>query len=281
MRRKEVTRRITSVAEVRASSHAHRGRVGRQIDERSASSDETGYSEAYFNHMDSELATVEGNLVVAEDEHVRKQIQISQAQEQSEKLASSVYDKQTSARQIMVGLYGPELQFALAAVSGNTPIGPQTLPEQVDQTVKLLRNPEGETPAEKVGGVDVNFGVMADSLEGDLGRYRSSRVELERLRKEGDATRLATNQAIEAFDQVFPWVASSLVGTFRLVGERDLANRIRTSVRRVTRRREEEQEETAESADSASEPNAASPPPGESTAEPSATPVETPAPAES
>ena len=121
---------------------------------------------------------------------------------------------------------GPEHLFELAAVSGSTPKGPQTLPD-VDQTVKLLRNPEGDTPTVKVNGVTINFGTVADDLEGGLEGYRTSRVELERRRKEGDATRLATNQAIEAFDQVFPWVAASLEGTFRLVGERKLANRIR------------------------------------------------------
>ncbi len=245
MRRKDVDRRLGSIAEVRASVHAHRGQIGRQLEERPASPSEGAYSQAYFDHMEAELATVESNLTTAEDAHVRKQIQVSKVRQRSEELTSSVYDKQTSARQILVGLFGSKHQFALTAASGSTPQGPQTLPEQVDQTVKLLRNPAGDTPAKKVGGVDVDFGIMADDLELDLGQYRFSRTELERLRKEGDATRLATNQAIEAFDQVFPWVASSLEGTFRLVGERDLADRIRTSIRRVTRRQAEQEEEQA------------------------------------
>ncbi|MCP3996638.1 MAG: hypothetical protein GY722_16505 [bacterium] len=216
--------------------------------------------------MEAELATVESNLTTAEDAHVRKQIQVSKVRQRSEELASSVYDKQTSARQILVGLYGSKHQFDLAATSGSTPQGPQTLPSQVDQTVKLLRNPEGEAPAKKVGGVDVDFGVLADDLETDLEQYRSSRVDLERRRKEADATRLATNRAIEAYDQVFPWVASSLVGIFRLVGEHDLADRIRTSVRRVTRRREEDEEASGEPASgeppaAPSEPEEATPPP--------------------
>ncbi len=274
MRRVDVTRRLTAVSEVRASTGAHRDRVGRQLDERPALTPEGAYSQAYFDHMDSELAKVEQDLVEAEDVHVRKQIQISQAQQESEQLTSIVYDKQTSARQILVGLYGSEHQFELAAVSGKTPQGPMTLPEQVDQTVKLMRNPEGETPAVKIGGVEINFGVMADDLETDLGRYRASRVELERRRKEGDATRLASNQAIEAFDQVFPWVASSLQGTFRLVGERDLADRIRTSARQVTRRRDGEEEEPE--SDSSSEPSNPEPSSGDSVAQPSEPSAQTP-----
>ncbi len=241
MRRKDVTRRKTSIAEVRASVHAHRGRVGQQLDERPASPGEGAFSQAYFDQMDGELATVERNLVAAEDEHVRKQIQVVQARELSEELTAGVYDKQTSARKVLAGLFGSKHEFKLAAVSGRTPQGPQTLPEQVDQTVKLLRNPEGEKPAVRVSGVDIDFGVMADDLETGLGGYRASRVELDRRRKEADATRLKTNQAIADYDGVFPWVARSLEGLFRLVGEHDLAERIRTSVRRVTRRTREDE----------------------------------------
>ncbi len=262
MRRKEVTRRKTSISEVRASVHAHRGRIGRQLGERPAAPGEAAYSQAYFDHMDAELARVESGLIEAEDEHVRKRIQVSRARQVSEDLASVVYDKQTSARQILAGLYGSKHEFELGAMSGKTPQGPTTLPEQVDQTVKLLRNPEGETPAKKVGGVDVDFTGLADDLEGGLEHYRSSRVEFERRRKEADATRLESNQAIAEYDRVFPWVASSLEGLFRLVGERDLADRIRTSVRRVIRRQGEDGEPKPE------EPNAgdsaAGQPPAES-----------------
>ncbi len=271
MRRKDVTNRKTSIAEVRASVHAHRGRIGRQLEERPAAPGEAAYSQAYFDHMDAELAAVESDLVQAEDQHVRKQIQVSQVRKQTDEIASAVYDKQTAARQILVGLYGSEHQFELAAVSGKTPQGPTTLPEQVDQTVKLLRNPEGEVPAKRVGGVDVDFTGLADDLETGLGQYRSSRVELERRRKEADATRLEANLAIEAYDQVFPWVASSLQGLFRLVGERDLANRIRTSVRRVTGHRSDGQEESAPEPPAAGDPDGGQPP-AESSAPAEATP---------
>ncbi len=267
MRRKEVTRRLKSIAEVRASVQAHSESVGRQLEERPAAPPEGAYGQAYFVHMDAELARVQSGLVQAEDVHVRKQIQVSKTRNASEDLASVVYDKQTSARQILAGLYGSKHQFELGAMSGKTPQGPTSLPEQVDQTVKLLRQPEGEPPARKVDGVDVDFTGLADDLEGGLAAYRSSRVELDRRRKEADATRIASNQAIAESDRVFPWVAQSLGGLFRLVGERDLADRIRTSVRRVTRHGSQDGEEPASEEPNAgestapSEPAEAAPPP--------------------
>ena len=45
-----------------------------------------------------------------------------------------------------------------------------------------------------------------------------------------------SNAAIAELNGVFPWMSRSLEALFILVGERELAERIRTSRRRVTRR---------------------------------------------
>ena len=69
-----------------------------------------------------------------------------------------------------------------------------------------------------------------------------------------------TNDA--EYDGVFPWVARTLEGLFRLAGEFELADRIRTSARRVTRRQaaeaEEKEPEESASEDSATEEASAS-----------------------
>lgn len=245
MRRKQVSRRLGAVAEVRASLAAHRGSIVAQLDERlpSPPAEAVPSYRAYFDHMDHELAQVERRLVAAEDRHVRKLVRVAQLRRRRQELADGVYDKQTSARQILAGLYGSDRNFELAAISGKTPQVTQVLAEQVDQTVKLLRNPEGERPSERIDGVDLRFDTMATDLEGDLKELRGLRVQLERTRKEADATRILTNEAIVEFDRVFPWVAQTLEGLFSLVGEFKLADRIRTSIRRVTRKQGESQEE--------------------------------------
>ncbi len=266
MRRKKVLRRIVSIAEVRASLHTHRKRVGRKVDERPASADADPFSQAYFDHMDQELATVERDVIKAEDAHVRKLVLIVQARRNTEEVASDLYGKQTSARQVLGGLYGSDRELELAAVSGRTPQAARALAEQVDQTVKMLRNPQGNEPPRKVAGVSVDFDVMADDLEGGRKVLRRSRAGLERARKAADGTRILTDEAIAEYDRVFPWVASSLEGLFRLAGEHDLADRIRTSVRRVTRKRDEKDDAEAEEAtavESAAEETTEGPPPAE------------------
>ena len=116
MRRKEVSRRLKSVAEVRASGHVHRDLVGRELDKRPAAQQAGAFSQPYFDNMDGELATIESDLVTAEDAHVRNLVRVVQLRRESTELASGVYEKQTSARQILVGLYGSERDYELAAV---------------------------------------------------------------------------------------------------------------------------------------------------------------------
>ncbi len=237
MRRKEVSRRLTSVAEVRASQDAHRSQIGAKLDVRPAAQNAGALSQPYFDHMDGELATIEQDLITTEDAHVRNLIRIVQLRRESTELTSEVYGKQTSARQILVGLYGNDSAYELAAASGNTPRVNQTLAMQVDQTVKLLRDPAAVQPSAKVAGVTVELGTMADDLEGNRQLLLGKRTDLQRTVKAADGTRALVKVAIKEFDRVFPWVASSLESTFRLAGEHDLADRIRTSRRRVTRRR--------------------------------------------
>ncbi len=247
MRRIEVSRRSGSAQEVRASLAAHRGRIGDNMDAQRPVSPETGFSyQVMFDHMDGELAKVESRLVETEDQHVRQLARISQLRRQRDQGATGVYEKQIAARGILAHLYGKDRDFEVAAVSGKTPQFSKSLAEQVDQTVKFLRNPEGEVPSEKIAGVGVDFAIMADDLESGQKQLIEVRADLVQATKEADGTRQTTNQAIQEFDLVFLWVARSLEALFRLAGEQELANRIRTSLRRVTRRQADQEEEPAE-----------------------------------
>ncbi len=261
MRRIEVSRRFGSVEEARASLAAHRGRIGDKLDVERPASPETGFSyQAMFDHLDGHLAQIQRQLVEAEDRHVRQLVVIQQLRRQRDQGATAVYDKQTAARGVLAHLYGREHGFEVAAVSGTTPQSSRVLAEQVDQTVKLLRQPEGESPSTRIAGVGVDFTVMADDLENGQQQLIAVRADLVRANKVADGTRQATHRAIQEFDLVFLWAARSLEELFRLAGERELADRIRTSVRRVTRRQAEPEDEPAESQASPSSDPAADEP---------------------
>ncbi len=237
MRRKQVLHRLKSLAEVQAALGAHREKIGRELDARlPAREGETFSYQSQFDHMSDELATIETKLIANEDAHVRQQVRITKLKQKDQGLTTDLYSKQISARRVLRGLYGPEHDFPLAATSGSTPRETQILKEQVDQTVKMLRNPEDPLPEVKIAGVAIDFPAMADDLEGTLATLRTTRVELGLKIKEADDTRAQTNAAIAEYNRVFPLVATNLETAFRLVGETELADRIRTSRQRVTRR---------------------------------------------
>ncbi len=248
---KGVSRRFRSVREVRASLRAHRDIVGEQLVERPvaqllvARSDGAFSYQPYFDHVDEELAAIEHELTVANDAHVRNLIKIADYRRQSEELTADVYDKQVAARQVLVGAYGSGRDFALAATSGKTPRFSETLADQVDQTVKLLRKPPVAEPRKRIRGVEVDLEEMADDLEDSLEQLLVARTHFQDTRKKADGTRAVTKAAKKQFDASFPWLAGGQESFFRLAGERELADRIRTSTRRVTRRQAEDPEEEA------------------------------------
>ncbi len=280
MRRKEVSKRSKSIAEVRASVGAHRARVGDKLDRRAAAQNVEAFSyQSFFDHMDRELAQAQRNLVTAEDDHVRQLVLIARLRRETRALTASVYSKQIAARRVLSGLYGTERQFELGAIEGRTPVSAQVLAEQVDQTIKILRDPGGDLPATLVQGVVVDFTILASDLEAEVAKLVSSSEAFQRGLKATDATRILTNKAITEADRVFPWVAGSLENCFRLADERELADRIRTSLRRVTRRKVEKGTESAESSTGGSSSGESSPDDSPGGASPQATSPATDVPA--
>jgi len=147
MRKKEVSKRWQSIAEVRASLGVHRAHIGDKLDQRAEAQSVEAFSyQPFFDHTDGELARVQRQLVTAEDDHVRQLVRLVGLRRQTRDLAAGVYDKQVAARRILSGLYGDDRKFELAAIEGATPQAAQVLAEQVDQTVNLLLDPGAAVP---------------------------------------------------------------------------------------------------------------------------------------
>jgi hypothetical protein len=271
MRSRGVFLRLTSIEEVQASLRTFGGRIAALLDAQLGSLDaglpEDGGApfvyQQVFDQLGARLEAVRLVLVEAEDEHVRQQARISSLQSDSERYFAELYSQQVGVRQILAGTFGADRGFELAAISGNTPRGRKDLEEQVDQTVKLLRVPAVEIPEPRIRrGAHLDFVELADGLEDAKSDLRDARAELLRARKAGVQTMLVKRAAMADADRVFPAAAGTLEGFFRLVGEAELADRIRTSIRRVTRRQgsEDEEDVAAEEASTDVEPTEASVP---------------------
>lgn len=261
MKKKNFSKRRRSLREVRASVHTHRDKVGSLLEQRPAAlalatPDGGVFScKPHFDLMDGELVTLDRGLVAADDAHTRNLVRIVELRKESEDLTADVYEKQVSARRVLSGTYGSGHDFELAAIEGATPQFSETLAGQVDQTVKLLREPAAAEPSKKIRGVELDREEMAEDLKENLGKLLDARTQLQRTRKAADGTLVELKAARKRFDKTFPWVAGNLESLFRLAGEFELADRIRTSTRRVTRRQADPEEEATEEAAS---PEAAS-----------------------
>ena len=231
--------RIRAAGEVRASLGTFGGRVIGLLDGRRSlpppAEGEPGFTyQGLFDLLDEELATVQQGLVEAEDDHLRKKIQVAQLRTTGEDLTATLYDQQVAARRAIAAAFGTDRSFEVAAVSGDTPRELWGLVDQVDQTVKILQEPAAELPEVIVEG-GVNLATFADQLHIGLRELRKTGAGLERARKAAGESLIVRNQAIAEFNAVFPPVARTLEGLFRLAGENELAERIRTSARRATR----------------------------------------------
>lgn len=264
MRIKEILRRLEAVAEVLASLGIFGERIIQRLDEHyAAAGGEPAFSyQAVFEHLRFDLESIRGRLAAARDQHVRMRVKLAGLRRRIRQLATDLYDRQVAARRILGGAFDPDRSFEVAAVSGKTPRVDSVLEEQVGQTVNLLRQPEVDLGTVQADGVAIDLGEMAGGLESRLERLRQKRTERQRTLKAFGGTKVVKDQAIGYCDGLLPWVARTLESYCRIAGERELAERIRTSVRRAIQKPDGEEDsgeasadgsETAESAASASE----------------------------
>ena len=266
MRRISVLQPIQSIEEVQASLDTFGGRIADRMDGRRSSPPDGGAEEPTFSYREvfddlgRDLESLRRKVVAAEDEHVRRLAGAAAARRRSRELGDELRDLQVMARRILGGAY-PGQGFELAAVSGDTPRNYKPLEEQVDLTVKLLREPVVELPEIRLRGVDITPGEVAKGLDSSLGDLREARKGYGRARKAAGESKVDLDRTIDEFKATFPWIAQALEAFARLAGERELADRIRTSIRRVTRRKGEEDgssEQTPSEDASSSEEAAAS-----------------------
>ncbi|MCP3963113.1 MAG: hypothetical protein GY719_35180 [bacterium] len=269
MRFKQTTERLGMAKEVLASLQIFGDTVADGLDADQSAPAEGEVVFRYrmlFERLESDLVAVRSGIVTAEDAHVRNLVVHADQRSLHTEVTAGLYDQQVAVRQTLGGVYGPKHGFKLASFSGRTPQYGEDLLREVEHTIQLLRQPVGETPSTKVGGVNVDFGDMALDLETEKTGFEDVRAELERSRKAAKETRVRKNEAIAEFDRVFPWLAQTLESVFRLAGEHDLADQIRTSARRSHRRQDGDgaAEESGESSSEGSETEEPDSPPTES-----------------
>lgn len=206
------------------------------------------------HHLDS---TVEG-MVTAEDKHSDQLIRVSRAQDERDEITDSSLEMLLSARQGLESLY-KRGGYELAFLSGVTPRAPKRLCEQLGQSVKLLEQPAVERRDPKVKGFSIDPDEMAGDLKSKWTALVGSLDRVDAAKKKAEGTQLAKHEAIDVLRRTVVWVGRTTEGLFRLAGEDDLAQRIRTSARRSLSPSEPEESEEPTSESQASDPQASDP----------------------
>ncbi len=239
MRIKMISQCLQAVIEVLASLATFGDKVAGYLDDRHppAEGDGSFSYRTVFDHLRLDLESIRAELNEAKDQHVRLLARTSGLRRRGQGLASELYRRQVKARRILTTVFDPDRAFEMAAVTGDTPQVPSALADQVEQTVKLLKEPAVDIGPVDADGVTVDVEQMAAGLEARLEDFRGVQSERRMARKALGETKVVKDKAIKHCDNLLPWVARTLEGYFRIAGERELAERIRTSVRPVTRKK--------------------------------------------
>ncbi len=240
MQRRMVEDRIESADLVDATFGAHGGDLAAKLVERYVSQQSEGEPlfdyQAHLNHLRNDLATAKEELDASNLLHVQKLGEVVELRQERDRLVEGERGKFKTVRQTVEGLYGSEKGFPLAGVSGRTPRGAKGLARQMRQTADFLAGRSRALPPIEIGGMQIDPALMAVDLRDRAAGLRGVLVTLERVRKESQGCQKVKDRAMARFDQTFLWVARILEGLLNLVGEYELANRVRESVRRTTRR---------------------------------------------
>ena len=166
--------------------------------------------------------------------------------------------------------YSPAVAVSIG-FEANVAVEAANLELQAQRVVDYLSTPDLVLPKPKYANLAPAPKAAVEVLQDPLKRLKEARAALNRERREADATLLAKNEAIEAYDDAFGDISRCFESGFTLGGQKELAKRFRPSVRRPGRRLvdvggEDEPEEAAGGEEPSLEPQAIQPPAVESQA---------------
>ncbi len=130
------------------------------------------------------------------------------------------------------GACGPKVTADLGFAS-RMPVRPDELYEHAEHLVARLSDPELNLPALRYKGVDLDPAIMAEELKPLVEKLGRSLEDLGREVRRSDATKVASDEALGAYNLTFLWVARSAEALFRMAELPEIAKRVRPSSRRI------------------------------------------------
>jgi hypothetical protein len=145
--------------------------------------------------------------------------------------AAALYQTSYETRDLVASHYGDEGLAALS-MSAPAPADPTALVHWVTAAVARLHDAKAKLPAPRRKAVRVDRNALGDELAAALPALTAALKDVDRERREADATLAAKGQAMEGYDGAFRRGAGALTAMFRAAGMDDLAGKVRPSGRR-------------------------------------------------
>jgi hypothetical protein len=128
-------------------------------------------------------------------------------------------------------VYGT-LGLKALGIEGRTPVEPKAVFSQASKVAAALRDPKVKLPRATRKGVKVDREALAEELDAPLATLKASLGDVAREAREAQAASDAKAKAMAANDDLFGRAATFISAALELVGDDDLAARVRPVQRR-------------------------------------------------
>jgi hypothetical protein len=249
---KEVTDRSAAAEAVAAAAEAHAERVGEALKKRLAPHVPDGEEVPDMGVMLRTLArALRAESESLEDRSLLHETELADdaaPREDRDSATAAVVAAMVSIRGTVETVYG-RAGLKAVGLDGRTPTDSKAIGEHARTFVKLATSPDLKLPKPQ-DGVAVDWKVLLKKVNKPLAKLAAARKDVAREEREAQITGNAKTRAMGSFDELFPVVATFTSAALELIGEDDLAARIKPSPRRrgVTAETEGDGEEAGDEA---------------------------------
>jgi hypothetical protein len=268
---KTALRSLETGKQVAAAGRTHKERIAAKLEERYRKvlhEGETMPDWALVMELNSRLLDGAGDEVIVADEAYRdKLVQVTAGRDDRNGKTTVVQGRIRGERKSFAGAHGEE---SLMHVGLDRPPEqkPLAVHRQGEHIVGTLRRPGLPLSAPRSSAVSVDPAGVAEEMEPEVAALGQSLDGLDRLYRESDQALVNRKSALASQRRTYVNVARSQEAYYRLAEEDELADRIRPSLRRATRKTQPVEGEPSKEGEQPGEtgPPAPVPPPPAGTA---------------
>ncbi|HCF59162.1 MAG TPA: hypothetical protein DFS52_14360 [Myxococcales bacterium] len=226
---KQVTDRQKSATLVIASARANEAKIAQGMYQLLEVPVEHGT--LLIQKMGNQLEGKTGAMVAADHAHLAELGDDASVRAERDQQAARVNEQLVDVRDVIKLAFGDN-ELKKLGFDGRTPVDPVQVHSLGKLVCDNLATWQPNKPS-RLSGLTAQNEVWRASISDPLEKLESSLESVARETREAEATQVAKNRAIEEYDKVFALTAGFLSLMLEIIGERELAKRVRPSRRRA------------------------------------------------